>query len=217
MSIGTKLSKFQQVNAGDDVRSVAQSGRVNSLQDLTKSLVGGDQVTQSGSGRRVVGPGYSIIKNKNSNFVAKRGRGHFPWEISVVNVSLDPLVPDYRVKVRPGTMNSLIPSNMFDNFSIATTGTYYVSLECATDGSSVTGAAISVGITAPLPIDEDIGAAPDAFSILLGVVVDLSKYQLVDYVLFAIPVRTLYSLTDTPTPGEPYYDLHYTWQINTHA
>lgn len=215
MSIGTKLSKFQNVNSGDDVRSVAKSGRVNSLQDLTKSLVGGEQVTQSGSSRRVVGPGYSIVKTKNANFVRGR-KGKFPWMISVTNFSIDPESPDYRITLRPGTINTIVPSNMFSNFAIPLTGTYYTSLDCTTDGTSVTAAVINVSTTPPAPLDEDMGAAPDFFQLLLGMTVDLKIYQFIDYVLFAFPIRTIYSIKDSPEPGQPYYDLHYSWQLNSH-
>lgn len=209
-TIQENLKKISAVKKGQSVLGVASSERMNAIQELLQALVRGDNVVTGVNLRKTLGPGYFILSGEAGGGRGG-GPGAFPWEITT---TFDPDAVQNSVHVRPGTINSFLPTNMFDEFDIEPTGTYYVTLDCTTDGTSVTDASIDVVNTAPDPIGEDIGAAPDFFQVLLGVIVDLRIYQLIDYVLFAFPVRTLYSLTEDPEPGQPYYDLHYTWQIN---
>lgn len=209
-NIVENLKKLEAVRKGQNVLGVASSERINAIQELLQALVRGDNVFTGVNLRKTLGPGYFILSGEAGGG-RRSGPGSFPWEISTTR---DPETEQDSVHVGPGTINSFVPTNMFSSFDIAATGTYYVALGCDTDGTVVTNATITVTGTAPDPIDEDIGAAPDFFAVLLGLIVDLNIYQLIDYVLFAFPVRTIYSLSAAPEPGQPYYDLHYTWQIN---
>jgi len=137
----------------------------------------------------------------------------FPWEITVVNLGTSE-APDYRVKVAPGTINQIIPSNMFSDWAIAATGTYYVTLDCTSDGVSLTNAVIDGNSDVPPdPIDYDLNVAPENVSLLLGVIVDTIPFQLIMNVLEATTLAGVQALRSPLVPGEPYYDTYYTWEI----
>lgn len=130
----------------------------------------------------------------------------FPWAIRFNGT-------DMTVSVGPGTINSTLPSNIFENLTVNQFGTFYVTLDCNTDGDSITDATIDATPTPPDPIGSGTNAAPDSFSVLLGLVVDGHVFQLIDYLLSANPLATIQTLKESLIPGEPYYDTQYTWSV----
>ena len=205
---GIRLSQFEQLHPGQDVRTVAKTGRVNALQDLTAHLVGGGTVTQTGGGQRILGPGYQVVKSKNSS-VPITLKPSFPWKI---RVAFDDGNNPY-VVLKPGTLNNMIPTNMFNQFSISSGTTWYVILHAETDGYRPTTCEIRVDTSPGAPSDVQLNLAPNNFDVNLGVIVNLTRFQLVDGLLFATPDVAIYTLTESPAPGRPLYDNNYTWFI----
>lgn len=210
MSIGTRLSKFQQVNPGDDVREVSRADRVNSLQDLTKSLIGGTQVSGSSQADRVVGPGYSLYRPRGGARFHASGLIHRPWEIKVLLNN----VGNWVMRMRPGTINNMLPSNMFYDINVSSFGTYYAVVHVFTDGYKPTRATIDLVNDPPNAPSSNLWLAPFTFDILIGVIVDLKVFQIITDPLQVQPSITIQSLSPNPQPGQPYLENNYTWAVN---
>lgn len=107
----TGSSKLGLVNPGDNLRSVARTDRITALQDMSRAQHMGEPFSQGANLQRVIGPGWVIHRQRRS-----RGRGggvtNFPWKIIMSgNIDTGP-----SVKILPGTINNIIPSNMFELF-----------------------------------------------------------------------------------------------------
>ena len=135
------------------------------------------------------------------------GKTHFPFEISTTTIN-----GQLHVKVRPGTLNSLLPVNMFDVFPISDTGTFYVTLDIDSDGDSVTRIEIDVDSEYPDSLGESaVGVAPEYFQIMLGLVVNKKSFNVIKSSIYTVPQETIRTLSDDAQPGKPYYDINYTW------
>jgi hypothetical protein len=57
--------------------------------------------------------------------------------------------PPYKIKVQPGTLNGILPSNWDEEFDAQPTGVYYAKAKITTDGEAVTGVSIEIDTTPP--------------------------------------------------------------------
>lgn len=201
--------KLPNVGSGDNVKAVARSARINALQNLSKEQTQGAPYSRSGV-PRAIGPGFVVNRKPTSLF--KGGITKFPWQMLIVT---DGFGAHY-VKLRPGTLNNMIPINMFDQFAIDSTNTWYVTLEANTDGYRPTTCALRADTSPPVPFDIQVNVAPAYFQVLIGVIVNLTLFQMIDSLLMATPYDVISSLTDSPQPGRPLWDLNYTWYIDTY-
>lgn len=207
------LKSFRPVGKAENVHSVASSDRINALQDAVKFLARGDHINTGSNIRKRVGQdGFLMLTvDQKKTFSSGSTVSHFPWEI---RVSTNPDTNLPTVKVLPGTVNNMIPTNMFDNFDISDTGTWYIVLDIITDGDSPTDVSINQIQIPPDVIGSNMEIAPTSFSILLGVVVDKVPFQIIYQLINIQPQVTILSLKDTPVPGQPFYDINYTWIVN---
>lgn len=75
-----------------------------------------------------------------------------------------------KLKLWPGTVNGLLPTNMFDELTVNTEGSNYVVLACTTDSNQVNLATLEIRTTAPTAPAAVLEAAPPTFDVLLGVI-----------------------------------------------
>jgi hypothetical protein len=203
------LKSLTPINRADDVYTVASAERMNALQDAISLLARGENIVSGVNTRKTSGEGYVVISGKpGGGGIGRGGISGFPFEISIEVIG-----GTYYVKVAPGTMNGALPTNIFDNFAIGAFGTFYVQLDCVTDGKSITDVSIDVLTFPPAPIPWLVNLAPDSFHYLLGVVVDLEPFNIVNTNLFSAPVAGVQTLTESPAPGRPYYDINWSWSV----
>lgn len=147
---------------------------------------------------------------------------HHAWETTFANEGTSD-APNYKIRVRPGSMNSLIPSNIFDGFAVGGAGLFYVKLRCDTDGRTPNAITVLANST---PIDPAVVVAqntppPTFFDVLALVAVtdnsggglSAKVYQVRFSNLSATPViDTLVSVTATD-PGQEPFVRWWKWQI----
>lgn len=118
------------------------------------------------------------------------------------------------LRLTPGTVNSLVPSNMTSSFIISTSGTFYVMLDCNAVNAAITAAAIAVYSIPPVAIPSLIAQPPTTFSVCLAVIVNGVAYRSIgngsvsanayEVARFAKPM---------PSPDAMPYDSYFSWRI----
>lgn len=134
----------------------------------------------------------------------------FPFDVTVSGAS-DPR----DVTVRPGTVNNLLPSNMFSVGATPVSGTRYVTLVLTFSTGEVTGALLSMDTVAPdaSPVTE--GTPPTTLTILLAVIVDTVVFQVRHGNITVTPVEAFRADRASPaSPGELPYSSWWQWSIS---
>lgn len=210
-SLNQILQNMTPVGRGDSVYQVANADRINNLQDAIHLITQGEHIIAGNNVRKTSGQGYVMLTAEPKSRISGGGDEPFPWQISILEDP--PGSGNFFAKVRPGTINNALPTNMFIAISVDATGTFYVVLDVNTDGAQVTNASWDIDPGPPDPFETGLNIAPDSFSVLLGVIVDLRVFQVVSKLLYAAPYVTIQSLRASPAPGEPYFDNNYSWQL----
>jgi hypothetical protein len=211
------LKSFRTVAKGDNVHSVANADRINALQDAVKLITRGDHINAGQGMLKTIGQdGLTMLSVRQKTVPLGKGSGSFPWQITASAVADSSGTK--AIKVRPGTVNGFLPTNMFDSFDIGTGPgeTYYVTLDITTDGTQVTDASIDQNGGPPAPIGSELAIPPSDFRVLLGVVVGGTVFQLIKQLLNIYPAVTVLTAKDSPVIGEPFFDINYTWNIATY-
>jgi hypothetical protein len=129
----------------------------------------------------------------------------------------DPENPTYLVTVRPGTINALLPSDIFDGsglkeHELSEDTMRYVVLEANSDGQQINAASILLETEAPEPQSPEIFGLPATAKFLLGIVYNFSVYQVV-FTNISVTGKQQFvaSKTSPAAPGELPYEIYYVW------
>jgi hypothetical protein len=138
-----------------------------------------------------------------------------PWTIFLSPVG----TPDaqgkysnYEATVYPGLIGGIIPTKMYDTFTVSGTGSHYLLLDFkynATD-RTVDSAELKFETSAPKPIKAVKNSVPTDGKLLVGVVVDGKAYNLAtaNVNLGAVEVGRIDR--EDPEPYESVWDIYYT-------
>jgi hypothetical protein len=150
MAILNKVQRGQPISS-DLINNIIDSIRECQLQ----SVVGGFF-------RR--GPGGTTITLQPS-------RGGASSQICPFDPTVTAVSSGYEISFSVGTINGILPTNMFSSFPITSNTLNYYYLTCASDGKIVTGAEIDYNISPPTIYTGTPDSAPLAFSRLIAVVI----------------------------------------------
>jgi hypothetical protein len=152
---------------------------------------------------------------------AARGRGGSstpatpqPWDIiATPDPDADPEDenPPYILRVRPGTLNGILPSNWDIEEEVAGTGLFYAKAVIATDGEAVTGVTIEIDGTPPA-IQEPVEFGIETnIEYLFGLFTEGSAFRVIgNGSINASPQAWFTVSADPPAqPGESPYDIYY--------
>jgi hypothetical protein len=137
-----------------------------------------------------------------------------PWDLlAQVDPDADPEDenPPYLVRVRPGTLNGILPTNWDIEEECAATGLFYAKAVVATDGEGITGVTIVINGTAPtVQAPQEFGIA-NSVEYLFGLFSGGAVYRVIGAGHIVLPTRTwLVSSADpAASPGESPYDIYY--------
>jgi hypothetical protein len=137
-----------------------------------------------------------------------------PWDLQTrVDPEADPEdeTPPYLIRVRPGTLNGILPTNWDEEFEYPGTGLWYAKAVVATDGEAVTGVTIVINGTAPTvqqPVEFGIEAS---IEYLFGLFFEGQVYRVIGAGQIVLQVRTWLVTAADPAaaPGESPYDIYY--------
>jgi hypothetical protein len=141
-----------------------------------------------------------------------------PFQItSFVDPDSEPESPSYLVTVRPGTLNTLLPTNTFDDgglskLSLTKDTMKNVVLTAESDGRQFVSCSLSLDSTAPDPQEPALFELPSTVKFLLGVVYNSSVHQLVrDNIAVTGKVQLTTDKAAPAQPGQLPYDIFYVW------
>lgn len=118
-----------------------------------------------------------------------------------------------RVSIRPGTINSLVPSDVFSPITITGTGVEYIVLTMTSTGDSPVSASLSKETTYPVPSATTPSNPPTAVTDVLAVVNDGIVYQIRSTNLVATSLEVYQETVATPAVGERQYIPWYRWEV----
>jgi hypothetical protein len=137
-----------------------------------------------------------------------------PWDlIASVDPAADPknTNPPYFVRVRPGTLNGILPSNWDKEFKCAGKGLHYAKAVIATDGEVVTGVTIAIDTTAPASQEPQEFAIARKVEYLFGLFAEGAVYRPIGagHITLAPRVWLTTSADPAASPGESPFDIYY--------
>ena len=128
-----------------------------------------------------------------------------PWDlVAQVDPDADPedANPPYLVRVRPGTLNGILPTNWDIEQSCASTGLFYAKAVIATDGEAITGVTIVINGTAPAVQQPVEFGVANPVEYLFGLFLEGSVYRVIGAGHITISPK-LWLTTEKQTLPEP--------------
>jgi hypothetical protein len=163
----------------------------------------------------------AMIKDRDNNIYAvygdrlKKGTPDFglgPWDVNIINTGTS-----YEAVVTPGTINGILPSNMWDKFNIGDAKERYLQAEVKFDSNkrAVDSATLSFVTTPPPPDAAVKDTIPASSKILLGVIKDQSAYNLSGKKNIGLYVAEAGRTTRVNAkPNESVWEIWYIWARN---
>jgi hypothetical protein len=184
------------------------------LQEIKRNKPKGERgitVRQDGTGT-YIGLAASLPRGGTSAPTTRQ-----PWDlIARVDPDADPEdeSPPYLVRVQPGTLNGILPSNWDEEFECAGTGLHYAKAVIATDGQAITGVTIEVDTTEPsiqTPIEFGIDSSVEY---LFGTFEEGNASRVIGdgHITLTPVVWLVTSAAPAASPGESPFDLYYRLQ-----
>ncbi len=117
----------------------------------------------------------------------------------------------YKVRVRPGTLNGILPSNWNQEFTCAATGLHYAKAVITTDGEAISGVSLAIDTTAPVLQLPQKFAVQTQITYLFGLFAEGSVYRVIGEGHIVLPTRTWLVTNASPAarPGESPYSIYY--------
>lgn len=135
---------------------------------------------------------------------------HCPFDITLT----DKVGPNVDINIRPGTINQLVPTNIFSLIDYDPTTVVYVKVHATTNGKEVTGATIVANTTPSVFIPATSGGGATEFDVLVAI---LNSGQIVRVLtcgnINAVISQTFLEDKPSPTPGTSPFIRWYTWII----
>jgi hypothetical protein len=137
-----------------------------------------------------------------------------PWDLlAQVDPNADPEDenPPYIIRVRPGTLNGILPTNWDEEFECEGTGLHYAKAVISTDGESATGVTIEIDTEEPEQQGPVEFGVADSIEYLFGLFAGGQVYRVIGAGHIVIPTRTWVVTSADPaaSPGESPYDIYY--------
>lgn len=145
-----------------------------------------------------------IYSNFPGRSVAPTTTAPSPWAATVSGTTLTLL---------PGTINSVVPSNIFAEFTITGSGIEFVVVTLSITSDSPNSALISIESTPPIPSLTTEGSVPAEAKDVVAIVNDGVVYQIRNTNIYAQSYEVFRNPVAAPVYGELNYVPWYRWEI----
>jgi hypothetical protein len=190
----------------DEITSSRLNAILTELRRIRPVAGRGINIQQEGNGTRI-----SALDSFVSG--AAGGSRRQPWDIYVSDTEGEEDDIIYTLKVRPGTLARILPSNWDDDFEAGGDSLYYGIARVATDGEFITGVTIDITTDEPEANNAVKFGVPETVDILFGLFISGQSKNLVGFGDIDARPRELLTLPiESPNPGEPFFDIYYRLQ-----
>lgn len=151
---------------------------------------------------------YSIREKSGSTLLDNQNC--YPWTVSIV--SSNRANKTAKIKLAPGSINGVVPSNIGLEFDVTTDGVvYYIYCSVTATNGSVQGCTLAVSTTVPSGVGVSMGTPPTSFDVFIGSF-SLEK-AVVSKENIYLEVYEAYRASKTPSfPGDRPYNIYYSWK-----
>lgn len=172
------------------------------------------------------GPGYALNRTRGGTTLQilsrPGGGGGSQAEDCPFDVSLQADGANYKIKVRPGTLNGLYATNYADSLSfasttlsVATSGTTNVCVDVTTDGKQVTAFTLATVATMSA-MSPTTPLAPTSFKWPVAHVKSGTVYKTIGCGSLQAVVKENVRVAKAPaTPDDNAYDIYYYWVLES--
>jgi hypothetical protein len=165
-------------------------------------------------------PGANILSTQTQSgrvFNAKPGGGApatppHPWKTTRND---DTETETKRVRVHPGSIGGVVPTNVFPPLTISGTGLEFVVLDVSINPANggVSSCSLSIESTQPTPPVPTPSAPTSSFADVIAVIYDGSVYQVRSRNLNAFSQELFQETVEEPAIGERNYIPWYVWNV----
>ncbi len=132
-----------------------------------------------------------------------------------IKLPFDAVFGSGSVSFRPGTLNSILPSNYLATFAISPGFTYYANIVANALDGQITSCSLEFNTTPPTGIGVLMGQPPTSFRYLLGIVVDNAWFRTAPQSSLSAQSKLSFTVSKTaPDPGTLPYDSYWTWIVS---
>jgi len=196
------LRKYQ---VGEPITAEMINGIVDAIREAQVSSVVGGTFKRSSGGTTI------SVATPQKGVVAGVAQTICPFDPTATAVT-----SGYEVSFSAGTVNGLLPSNMFSPLTgVTTSARNYFYIKCTSDGKSLSTAIIEKDTTIRTPAESQIDSAPTTLNILIatmatsGAIVKTIPCQN----LSASIVPTIQEDNSSFVVGERNFKQYYNWEI----
>jgi len=137
-----------------------------------------------------------------------------PWDlIAQVDPDASPEDenPPYIIRVRPGTLNGILPSNWDIEEEVAGTGLFYAKAVIATDGDSITGVTIEIDTSPPAMQEPQLFGIQSPIEYLFGLFTEGQVYRVIGpgHIRLTMQAGPVVNPESPRSFGELPYDIYY--------
>ena len=163
---------------------------------------------------RVTGDGTCISLLKQPVGASGTPTTRQPWDlIAFPDPESEAENPPYKIRVQPGTLNGILPSNWDEEFNAAPTGLHYAKAVITTDGEFVTGVSIEIDTSAPDVQEPQLFAVDSEVKLTFGLFYEGQTFRVIaPGSIILSPVPYLVKDKASPQPGELAYQITYSLQ-----
>lgn len=134
----------------------------------------------------------------------------YPWTVSATEINS--VNQTATLRIAPGSINGVIPSNIDEEFPVSTAGTiYYIYCSVTAANGQITSCELNVNTNAPTGFGQALELPPTSFDVFVGSWSYGKALMATDNIYLEVYVA--YTESKTPDfPGDRPYKSYYSWK-----
>jgi hypothetical protein len=149
------------------------------------------------------GLGYTLVRTKTGTVIKAKPGGatgsSCPFDVSLATTETPGTLS---ATLRPGSVNELLPTNIFDGFDVSSTGLFFVKLLVTSDGEKITSSEVEIDGDEPEPQTPTPFALPSSLELLVAVIEDGTEFRTMSCGSVTLSGHEEF-VTDKSPPAEP--------------
>lgn len=208
--LATLFAKLTPVTVGMDLFQVVTAVRIQAIQDALVELARGSNIRSGNNIRRKTGADWVMF---SANPAGEEATAGVALDLQPFDATLSGSEETgYTFKLEPGTMNSLLPSNMFDEFTCTHSEILQIKVRGVSDGKKITGCSMVCSAADPNIQTPVQNALPTSVDVVTGVIFEGTYYRVISDGSLIMNGAEQFR-TDKTSPGVPGTMAYIPWYV----